>query len=188
MPAPAAMKRFPRQSGLPVIFLPTLISSNGLPFFQSIRTRTPTRPQGHGNAIMRENTRGQRWVIISFFMVIGLFFLYFVIFIARGAPDPAYNRYKRAYDSQSESVGIDGRIVLPKDVEQTVDGLRLTFRGISHGTINLDVVVVALDSQYPYRHRITVSDAKKDGLRLVDRTYRVVSLNGKTLRLEVDVP
>jgi hypothetical protein len=136
---------------------------------------------------MRENTRGQRWVIISFFMAIGLFFLYFVIFIAKGAPDPAYNRYRRSADNQNQVLIPDGRIVLTKDVEQALGGLRMTFRGISHGTINLDVVVIALDSQYPYRHRIAVSDAKKDGLRLADMTYRVVSLNGKTLRLELDV-
>lgn len=137
---------------------------------------------------MRESTRGQRWVIISFFMAIGLFFLYFVIFIAKGAPDQAYNRYGRAADSQRQVMIPDGRIVLTKDVEQAVGGVRLTFRGTADGRINLDVVVVALDSQYPYRHRIAVGDARKNGLRLADKTYRVVSLNSKTLRLEVDVP
>lgn len=137
---------------------------------------------------MRENTRGQRWVIISFFLAIGLFFLYFVIFIAKGAPDPAYTRYRRAADSQSNVIIPDGRIVLTKDVEQAVGGMRLTYRGTSDGRINLDVIVVALDSQYPYRHRIAVDDAEKNGLRLADMTYRIISLNGKTLRLEVDAP
>lgn len=138
---------------------------------------------------MRENTHGQRWVIISFFLVIGLFFLYFVIFIASGSHDPAYSRYQKAVDRQIQAMASDdGRIVLPRDVEKTVGELRLTFRGIADGKITLDVVILALDSQYPYRHRIAVGDARKNGLRLAQMTYRVVSLNSKTLLLEMDMP
>jgi hypothetical protein len=137
---------------------------------------------------MTENTRGQKWVIISFFMVIGLFFLYFVFFIVRGGPDPAYSRLKTATGTANESIWSGGQIVLPKNAERSIDGLRLTFRGVSGGELRLDVVVVALDRHYAYRHRIAVSDAEKGLLRLPGLPCRVDSVSRNALRLEIEAP
>jgi hypothetical protein len=105
---------------------------------------------------MNEQTRGQKWLLFGFFAAIGLFFMYFILFVASGKKvDPRYSRTLPADRFSSNKSVFEGKFVLEKDRPFKLGNLQMTYRGLETGEVVLDVVVIALDPNYAYRHYIT---------------------------------
>ncbi len=104
---------------------------------------------------MSRQTRGQKWLLIGFFGAIGLFFLYFLLFVAIGKRlDPRYWRPRPAGRISTSKAGFDGKLLLEKAQPFEFGDLKMTYRGMEHGKVVLDVVIIPLDAEYAYRHRI----------------------------------
>ncbi len=104
---------------------------------------------------MSGQTRGQKWLLIGFLGAIGLFFLYFLLFVASGKRlDPRYSRPRPADRISGSKAGFDGKLLLEKAQPFEFENLKMTYLGMADGKVVLDVVIIPLDAQYAYRHRI----------------------------------
>ena len=136
---------------------------------------------------MTERTQGQKWLLTAFFTAIGLFFIYFIISVSKGNVDPVYNRRPPGMPLRTDAPRTAGELVLHKDQPQTFGRLLLTYRGISNGDLVLDVVLLELDPDYPYRHRIPKNSAAQ-GFRMANTDFRILSAGPKKLSLEPKQP
>lgn len=126
-----------------------------------------------------------RWLTWAFLggslAVIGGFVLYIVL-------NPFVPGYVRsgampAHLTEPAAPPVPGdRIPLLLDEAVPLGTLRLFYRGIDAGTIRIDVIIPALDSVYPYPHRLSREQAES-GFRLAGRKFRLVSANRSKLRL-----
>lgn len=131
-----------------------------------------------------ENIRGQRWLVIGFFVLIGALFVWFAIFLAMGWTDPFYNRWlsQHKVPSYEDSPHRLGEMVLLKNQQQIAGTLKLTYRGKTSGAILLDVVLLQLDPTYAYHRHIPITEAM-EGFWLSGSRFKVVSASNDRLRI-----
>lgn len=129
-----------------------------------------------------ENTRGQKWLIISFFSAIGLFFAYFIISIALDRTDKTYSARLESARRGAGSFVAGDQVNLIKDQSLAVGKLRMTYRGRLKGALHLDLIFTDLDSDYAYTRKIPVKEAKS-GFRISDHQFRAKSVSDERLRL-----
>ena len=131
-----------------------------------------------------ENRRSQKWLILSFFTSVSLLFVYFIFSLATGTTDKKYQRRLESARTGPGSYYQDVRVNLFREEPVTVNRLKLTYRGLSSGSLLLDVILLDLDPEYVYSRTIPVSDAKK-GFRISDHRFKATSVSGKRLRLDL---
>ena len=151
----------------------------------------------YGGNAMFENTRTNKWVVIAFFTAITVFFLYFIVFLIWGSPDPYYARWMNQPspgDAQSglanepaTGLNLPSQLILPRDKSVAAGALRIIYRGKREGELRLEVISAVLDPQYAYTRRIPIQSAKA-GFRLFDQQFKLLSINRRNLRLEHITP
>jgi hypothetical protein len=134
---------------------------------------------------MMENRRAQKWLMISFFTSISLFFVYFIVFLVMGATDRTYHTRLEPARTGPGSYRQETRINLITGQPVTVEKVELTFRGVSSGEIKMDVILLDLDPQYIYRRSIPIARAKQ-GFAVSDYRFKATSINNKRLRLVLE--
>jgi len=75
-------------------------------------------------------------------------------------------------------------IVLPKGKKLFLDKTCLVYKGISNGTINMDVTLLELDPDIAYPHNFTKESAH-DGIWLGNVMWQVVKVKKNTLHLRI---
>lgn len=137
---------------------------------------------------MSENVRSQKWLVISFFLVCTLIFGYFVYLIAFGSPDPRYSNWMSGARSspgapvRPAEVTRDGPIVMVKDRQINLEDVQLTYRGLTSGLLQLDLVLLEMDPHYTYRRRIPLQEARR-GFQVSYQHLKVVSASRQQLKL-----
>ncbi len=137
---------------------------------------------------MSENVRSQKWLAISFFVACNLIFFALIYAIITGSADRNYANWMAATRSNpgtySNDAGTskDDQIVLVKNQLVNVEKMQMTYRGLSSGLLNLDLVFLELDPQYEYHRQIPIKKAKQ-GFQVSDRRFKVISINRQRLKL-----
>ena len=132
-----------------------------------------------------ESRRSQRWLIISFFTAISFLFIYFIFSLAMGTTDTTYNRRLETARNGPGSYHQETRVNLLQGEPVTINRLEMTFRGLSSGKLNLDIVILDLDPEYVYSRVIPVDSAKK-GFSISDYRFKATSVSRKRLRLVLE--
>lgn len=139
-------------------------------------------------ADMSENVRSQKWLVISFFLVCSLIFFALIYTIIYGTADRDYANWMAATRSNpgasSNDAGVfkDDQIVLVKDRLVNLEKMKMTYRGVSSGVLQLDLVLLELDPQYEYHRQIPIEKAKQ-GFQVSDLRFKAVSINRQRLKL-----
>jgi len=131
-----------------------------------------------------DSRRTQKWLMISFFTSVSLFFAYFIFALATGTTDDTYQKRLTGARTGPGSYHADTRVSLMRDQPATVGRLQLTYRGIASGHLLLDVVLLDLDPEYVYSRRI-LKRVAKDGFAVSEMHFKATSINSKRLRLDL---
>lgn len=137
---------------------------------------------------MAENVRNQKWLTVSFFLACGLVFVVFVYVISSGTVDRSYQNWMTNLRTQSEadsrpaSISGDEAVIVLKDRQVDLGNVLLTYRGLSSGSLQLDLVILDLDPQYVYHRRIPVETAEK-GFEIAHRRFKALSVSRRSLKL-----
>ena len=137
---------------------------------------------------MSENVRNQKWLAISFFVVVNFIFIALIYSIISGTADRDYanwmgnTRSNLGTRAKDADISKDGQIVMVKDQLISTEKLQMTYRGLSSGMLTLDLVLLELDPQYKYRRQIPVEEARQ-GFQVSDQRFKVISVNRQRLKL-----
>ena len=130
-------------------------------------------------------SRNQR-IVVGIIAVIAIAAALAVIFSAATAMrEQRADGYERQTDTarpNRTSTISKKRVVLVKDSAIKLNRTIVTYRGLEGGDIRLDVVILDLDPNYAYPKQISKA-AAREGFRLGDRAYRMVSARRNTLEL-----
>jgi len=137
---------------------------------------------------MSENVRSQKWLAISFFLVCNLIFFALIYTIISGSADRDYSnwmastRSNPATYSKDTGTSKDDPIVMVKNQRVNLEKVQMTYRGVSSGVLQLDLVLLELDPQYEYHRQIPIKKAKQ-GFQVSDLRFKAVSINSQRLKM-----
>ena len=137
---------------------------------------------------MPENVRRQKWLTVSFFLGCGLIFAVFVYVISSGTIDRSYQNWMSSTrtnleaDSSTAGLSENHAVIALRDRPVNLGNILLTYRGLSSGVMELDIVILELDPQYVYHRRIT-ADAAEKGFEIGGRRFKILSVNPQHLKL-----
>jgi len=75
------------------------------------------------------------------------------------------------------------QVILKKDERLDIGRNGLVFRGVKNKTILIDLYLLDMDPEQPYKKRFLKKDAKKEML-IGEKKYRLLSVNGSHLILK----
>lgn len=144
---------------------------------------------------MDQQTRNQKWWILFFLCLCGVFFGYLIYLLATRGVDPSYSRWmvrssepvrieQRAHVSQN-GISSQDNYLLKLNHPQIIGKLKIIYRGIESKAILIDFVLLELDRDYIYHRRIPIIEAK-DGFRLSDKRFKLESIRKDSIRLLPD--
>jgi hypothetical protein len=128
-----------------------------------------------------------RWWVRLFFAGTVLLFAGFVAYIITHPQPPGHALKNGMQFSSSHPAGSFSEgdtVTLPKGEAVSVGGILITYLGMQHGRIRLEVVVGSLDPDYAYHFDITPEQAKA-GFRSGGRGFRLVSVRGSRIRVRL---
>ncbi len=132
-------------------------------------------------------TKKTRWLVISFFLVIGLLFCGFIYTAVNG---PRYwqnrQRLERAAVQQNSRVSSrkeETNITLTLGQMKSVGNIRLIYKGLDGEKICIDVIIPEFDPEMAHRHMINQTDAKKT-LKLGGQDFVLISARDSRLHLQ----
>ena len=133
-----------------------------------------------------EETKKRRWLIILFFTVLAVLFSSFIYFGYKGPIDPRYRRrleetvqqYRKQASAKTDTINV----VLSKGQKRQIGNIILSYRGIEKSTLLIDVVILELDPEMTYPHKIPTSK-KKQQIRLGGQPIKIVSAGKSSLHL-----
>ena len=133
-----------------------------------------------------EENRNRRWLIIGFFLLIGLLFVGF-IYTAVVGPRSMQSRQRlesavSSYEKRMRARSDDKTVILPLGQVTSVGKIKMIYRGLEGDRINVDVIIPELDPETAYHHSIHESEAKR-GLKLGGKDFEVISAGETKLRL-----
>jgi len=132
-----------------------------------------------------ESASRQKWLLISFFSAISLFFIYFIVFVAFNKTDASYSARLESARVGTGSYQQSERIQLIIDQPLDVGTIQMTYRGRSSGDVLIDLVLLDLDPQYIYSRRVPIK-AARNGFHISNRRFTVTAINDRRLRLAAD--
>ncbi len=80
-----------------------------------------------------------------------------------------------------------GQVALRKDTKVVINKICLVFKGYSLGVVNMDLYLLELDPDIPYRLSYT-KDSLREGVWIEDRQLQLVSVRKKVLYLKISNP
>ena len=133
-----------------------------------------------------EETRKRRWLIILFFTVLTVLFVSFIYFGFKGPIDPRYRRrleeavqqYRKQADAKKDTINV----VLSKGKTRQIGNIVLGYRGIENDTLLIDVIILELDPEMTYPHKIP-SSKKKQEIRLGGQPFKIISAGKSSVHL-----
>jgi hypothetical protein len=134
-----------------------------------------------------EEANKRRWLVISFFLVIGLLFFGF-IYTAVTGPRYMKNRLqlertivqqKNQFSSQKEEIDI----TLTTGQMKSVGKIKLLYQGLDGDRICIDVIIPEFDPEMAHRHIINPAEAKKS-LKLGGQDFVLISARNSRLHLQ----
>jgi hypothetical protein len=111
-----------------------------------------------------EENRNRRWLIIGFFLLIGLLFVGFIYTAVVGP---------RSMQAQQR---------LESAVSSYENKIKIIYRGLEDDRINVDVIIPELDPETAYHHSVHASEAQR-GLTLGGQDFELISAGETKLRL-----
>ncbi len=123
---------------------------------------------------------GLKWPPILFFTMSGIVFslsLYLVATSAMKSEARANVGNVHVASAAGTESGIDEdqvRVILRRDEKNSFGKVDVIYRGIENDQIKLDVFILDLDPNYPYRREITCRQAK-EGFRLGGLHFELIS-------------
>lgn len=133
-----------------------------------------------------EEAGKRRWLLIGFFLVIGVLFIGFIYAAING---PRSWQHQRRLDdaadrreSRTTPRADETNIVLALGQVRVVGKIKLIYRGREGDRINVDVIIPELDPEMAFHHSIVEDDARK-GLLLGGQNFKLVSARTSTLHL-----
>ncbi|MFY9704830.1 MAG: hypothetical protein WBV95_01980 [Desulfobacterales bacterium] len=133
-----------------------------------------------------EENHNRRWLIIGFFLLIGLLFIGF-IYMAVVGPRSMQSRQRlesavSSYDNKMRARSDEKTVILSLGLVISVGKIKMIYRGLEGDRINVDVIIPELDPETAYHHSILESEAKR-GLKLGGQDFEVISAGETKLRL-----
>ncbi len=144
-------------------------------------------------------TRRREWLQLAAFVGVGLVTFGAVYLLAYKLIPPAQDvhEYYAGVIGFEDTAGplstgpkvlpagaIGARLMLALDQEVLIGETVLIYRGLAAGrSFDIDVIIPAFDPQSPFRHRYSLTEAKK-GFKLGSHAYRLLSASRLVLHLE----
>jgi hypothetical protein len=133
-----------------------------------------------------EENRNRRWLIIGFFLLIGLLFVGFIYTAVMGPRsmqsqqrlESAVSSYEKRIKGRSD----DKTVILPLGQVISVGKIKMIYRGLEGDRINVDVIIPELDPETAYHHSLHESEAKR-GLKFGGQDFELISAGDTKLRL-----
>jgi hypothetical protein len=133
-----------------------------------------------------EENRNRRWLIIGFFLLIGLLFVGFIYTAVVGPRsmqtqqrlESAVSRYENKMKTRSD----DKTVILSLGQVVSVGKIKMIYRGLEDDRINVDVIIPELDPETAYHHSVRESEAQR-GLKLGGQDFELISAGETKLRL-----
>jgi hypothetical protein len=129
----------------------------------------------------------RRWLVISFFLVIGLLFCGFIYTAVTG---PRYwqnrQRLERTVVQQDISASDqkdETNITLTTGQMKSVGNIKLIYKGLDGKKIYIDVIIPQFDPEMAHRHIINQTDAKNT-LKLGGQDFVLISARASRLHLK----
>ena len=133
-----------------------------------------------------EENRNRRWLIIGFFLLIGLLFVGFIYTAVVGPRSmQSQQRLESAVSNYENKMRIrsdEKTVILSLGQVISVGKIKMIYRGLEGDRINVDVIIPELDPETAYHHSIHETEAKK-GLKLGGQDFEVISAGETKLRL-----
>lgn len=134
-----------------------------------------------------EEAKKKRWLVISFFLMIGLLFCGF-IYTAVNGPRYLQNRQRLEkaalqQESRTSSQKEETNIALTAGQVKSVGNIKLIYKGLENGRICIDVIIPAFDPKMAHRHEISQTEAKKQ-LKLGGQSFMLISASDTRLYLQ----
>ncbi|MGB7921367.1 MAG: hypothetical protein WCF40_15055 [Desulfobacterales bacterium] len=133
-----------------------------------------------------EENRNRRWLIIGFFLLIGLLFVGFIYMAVVGPRSiQSQQRLERAvssYENKMKARSDEKTVILSLGLVISVGKIKMIYRGLEGDRINVDVIIPELDPETAYHHSIHESEAKR-GLKLGGQDFELISASETNLRL-----
>lgn len=152
-----------------------------------------------------DNVRQKSWFSITAYVVASLSVLSLVLFFAETYfPSQSSNLMPRQGDRLSRwlfnsprqnsqkadaaKIAQQEKLFLQLNQKQSAGKSELIYRGlVGSSEFRIDVIILELDPQVSYPHRIKISEAKKS-LRLANRKYRLIAARKGALHLRLINP
>jgi hypothetical protein len=133
-----------------------------------------------------EENRNRRWLIIGFFLLIGLLFVGF-IYTAVVGPRSMQSQQRlesavSSYEKRIKGRSDDKTVILPLGQVISVGKIKMIYRGLEGDRINVDVIIPELDPETAYHHSLHESEAKR-GLKFGGQDFELISAGDTKLRL-----
>jgi hypothetical protein len=133
-----------------------------------------------------EENRNRRWLIIGFFLLIGLLFVGF-IYTALVGPRSMQSQQRlesavSSYEKRIKGRSDDKTVILPLGQVISVGKIKMIYRGLEGDRINVDVIIPELDPETAYHHSLHESEAKR-GLKFGGQDFELISAGDTKLRL-----
>lgn len=125
-------------------------------------------------------------LLLFVFLVLTMMSVYFLL--SNPEPNELFERVKESKantDFTKRSMVFKDEVVLLKDKGVTINNSRLVFTGFEDEVIHLDLFLLELDPQYAYHQTLSKVSAK-EGVRLGDSEFRLLSVNKKKLNLKIN--
>ncbi|MCP4670794.1 MAG: hypothetical protein GY857_05760, partial [Desulfobacula sp.] len=76
------------------------------------------------------------------------------------------------------------QVILEKDKKIYINNIGLVFKGLSHGTINIELYLLEFDPNMPYPKKFT-KKAARDGIWIDNVQFQLVKIKESKLRLKI---
>jgi hypothetical protein len=134
-----------------------------------------------------DEAKKRRWLVVSFFLVIGLLFCGFIYTAVTG---PRYlqnrQRLERAALKQENKISNQKEevdITLVAGQIKSVGKIKLIYKGLENGKVCIDVIIPEFDPQMAHRHEINTAEAKKT-LKLGGQSFALISARETRLHIQ----
>jgi Na+-translocating ferredoxin:NAD+ oxidoreductase RnfG subunit len=132
-----------------------------------------------------EETKKRRVLIILFFTALTVLFTAFIYLGYKGPIDPRYRRRLEETVKQyrKEQVKPDTvNVVLSLGQKKRIGNIIVGYRGIDKDALLIDVVILELDPEMTYPHRVSKAGAKGE-IRLGGQPFKIISAGNAKIHL-----
>ena len=133
-----------------------------------------------------EENHNRWWLIIGFFLLVGMLFVGF-IYTAVVGPRSMQSQQRlesavSSYENKMKTRSDEKTVILSLDQVVSVGKIKIIYRGLEDDRINVDVIIPELDPETAYHHSIHETEAQR-GLKFGGQDFELISAGETKLRL-----